>query len=224
MPRQVLLVEGDDDVHVLRAICRGRGIPEPEVVPPRDGGIDALLRMLPGRLQESSEPGDAVGVVVDADTCLDARWQAIRDRLAAVGYQDAPASPDPSGTVLEAPSGSLLPRVGVWLMPDNSTPGILEDFLRFLVPRPDALFDHAFASVASLPERRFVDNDEPKALIHTWLAWQAEPGRPYGTAIAARFLDPDLPQADVSRRMAEAPLLPTLIQGPFTAPFDTDRR
>ena len=39
--------------------------------------------------------------------------------------------------------------------------------------------------------------DEPKAVIHTWLAWQEEPGRPFGTAIKARFLDPSVPEVDV---------------------------
>lgn len=34
-----------------------------------------------------------------------------------------------------------------------------------------------------------------KAMIHTWLAWQREPGRPMGLAITKRFLDPEAPSA-----------------------------
>jgi len=30
-----------------------------------------------------------------------------------------------------------------------------------------------------------------------WLAWQQEPGKPLGTAITARFLDPTVAQVDV---------------------------
>ena len=82
-------------------------------------------------------------------------------------------------------------------MPDNKTPGILEDFLQFLVPQPDSLMKHANTSVNSVPEQRFTDLDRPKALMHTWLAWQEEPGKPYGTAITAKFLDPSQPQADI---------------------------
>ena len=84
-------------------------------------------------------------------------------------------------------------------MPNNRTSGILEDFLRFLVPQPNILFDHAKTSVAAIPEgeRRFKPLDEPKAVIHTWLAWQEEPGRPFGTAISACFLDPNVPEVDV---------------------------
>ena len=84
-------------------------------------------------------------------------------------------------------------------MPDNESKGILEDFLRFLVPTDSQLFEHVKSSVASIPEaeRRFSQLAEPKAVIHTWLAWQQEPGKPLGTAITAKFLDPNVEQVDV---------------------------
>lgn len=84
-------------------------------------------------------------------------------------------------------------------MPNNCVAGILEDFLRFLVPLNDPLFDHVVQSIDTiLPGHcRFTDLKKPKARIHTWLAWQEEPGKPFGQAITARYLDPDLPAADV---------------------------
>ncbi len=93
----------------------------------------------------------------------------------------------------------LLPRVGVWVMPDNQTEGILEDFLRFLVPENSALFGHVESSVAEIPEGevRFRPPDTPKAIIHTWLAWQREPGKPLGAAITARYLDPNVAKVDL---------------------------
>lgn len=194
--RKILLVEGRDDEHVLKHICGKRGIPHLDEVKPL-GDVTKLLENIPVQIKASKEEGDVVGVVIDADTDLDARWQAVRDRLVQAGYEDVPADPDPNGTIFEPPSGSLLPKTGVWIMPDNRTPGILEDFLRFLVPQPSAVLDHAIASVDSLPEKRFKDKDRPKAVMHTWLAWQKTPGRPYGTAIKACFLDPGVPQADV---------------------------
>ena len=190
-----LLVEGRDDKYVMKHICDSRGIPLPNIMP--CGSVDGLKEAFPPQLKTSREEGDVVGVVIDADSDLCARWQSVRDRLVEVGYKDVPNAPNPNGTIVEPPDNSLLPKAGVWIMPDNKTPGILEDFLQYLIPKSDALFSHAVNSVDSLPEQRFKDKDRPKALIHTWLAWQKEPGRPYGTAITARFLDPDLPQADV---------------------------
>lgn len=84
------------------------------------------------------------------------------------------------------------------IMPDNRAPGILEDFLQFLIPQPNRLLDHVKGSIAGIPEdeRLFGPLDEPKAVVHTWLAWQRDPGKPFGTAITARFLDPNVSEAD----------------------------
>ena len=193
--RKVLLVEGVDDEHVMKHICTNRGISHLDEVK-EHGNYQELLKAIPVRIKFSEE-GDVVGIVIDADTNLSARWQSVRHRLVEAEYPDVPNAPDPNGTILNPPDGSFLPRAGIWIMPDNKTPGVLEDFLDSLIPQSDALRAHARCSVDSLPEQPFSDNDRPKALIHTWLAWQEEPGRPYGTAITARFLDPDLPQADV---------------------------
>ena len=191
------MVEGTDDKHVLKHICGNRGIPLLDEVESQDG-VENLIESLGVRLTLSEE-GDVIGVVIDADTEISDRWQSIRGRITGVGYQNVPDQPDPDGTILDPPARTLLPRLDVWIMPNNRTSGILEDFLRFLVPQPNILFDHAKTSVAAIPEgeRRFKPLDEPKAVIHTWLAWQEEPGRPFGTAISACFLDPSVTEVDV---------------------------
>jgi hypothetical protein len=195
--KRILLVEGVDDEHVLKHLCGNREVPRLDEVKSH-GGVEQLLDSFPVRLK-ASEDGDIVGVVIDADTDLNSRWQSLRNSLIKVGYQDVTKTPLPDGTILDPPPGILLPRVGIWIMPDNQTKGILEDFLRFLVPAESRLFDHVKSSVAAIPEgeRRFSQLAEPKALIHTWLAWQAEPGKPLGIAITARYLDPDVAQVDV---------------------------
>lgn len=195
--KKILLVEGTDDEHVLKHICGNRGIPHIDDVKAH-GGVDKLLESVPVRLK-ASEDGDIVGVVIDADTDLAARWQSLSGLLNRVGYAGVPENPAADGTIIDPPAGVLLPRVGIWIMPDNQTKGILEDFLRFLVPAGSRLFDHVTTSVATISEgeRRFSLLAEPKALIHTWLAWQEEPGKPMGTAITARYLDPGVVQVDV---------------------------
>ena len=192
-----LLVEGVDDEHVLRHIGVVRGISSLFEVQNLSGSAN-LLDHIPTRLGASIGNDDVVGIVIDADANPDSRWQSIRNILTSAGYRDVPSTPNPNGTIIEPPVEPPLPRVGVWIIPDNQTPGTLEDFLHFLIPQqPNALFSHVTASVDSIPEQRFSQNDKPKAVMHTWLAWQQEPGRPYGTAITARFLDPDVPQVNV---------------------------
>jgi len=189
--RSILLVEGKDDEHVVKHLCNHYDLPHIDEIVEHEG-FENLIIAFPTRLKESDL--GSLGVLVDADSDPTNRWQALRDRLHLAGYADVPDIPALNGTILDPPPESLLPRLGIWLMPDNRTAGALEDFLRLLVPADSTLLDHAEKSIDAIPreERRFALADRPKALIHTWLAWREKPGRPLGTAITARFLDADL--------------------------------
>ena len=195
--KRILLVEGIDDEHVLKHLCGNRNVPQLDAIK-EHGGVDNLLESIPVRLK-ASEDGDIVGIVIDADVDLQSRWQSLRNMLIRLGYQNVTETPSPEGSIFDPPIDALIPRVGIWIMPNNQSQGILEDFLRFLIPAESRLFEHVTASVATIPEdeKRFGQLSHPKALIHTWLAWQAEPGKPLGTSITARYLDPDVAQVDV---------------------------
>jgi hypothetical protein len=195
--KKILLVEGNEDEHVLKHLCGNRGGLLLDDIKPH-GEVDQLLDSFPVRLK-ASEYGDIIGVIIDADTDLDSRWRSLQNRLIRVGYEGVPDNPAPEGTILDPPNDKLLPRVGIWIMPDNRSKGILEDFLQFLIPEGSLLFEHVKTSIAGIPagERHFSKLAEPKALIHTWLAWQKEPGKSLGTAITARYLDPGVAQVDV---------------------------
>jgi hypothetical protein len=194
--KKILLVEGTDDEHVFKHLCGNRDVPKLSEIKSQEG-IAELLKNFPVRLKESEV--EIVGVVVDADTDVASRWQSLRDILVKSGYKNVPHEPSPEGVILDHPPDTLLPRVGVWIMPDNKTTGILEDFLRFLVPENVPLFHRVKSNVADIPEaeRRFRKIDESKVLIHTWLAWQEKPGKPLGTAITAKYLEPNVAQVDV---------------------------
>jgi hypothetical protein len=194
---KVLLVEGVNDKHVLIHLCTNLNILQPFKIKPKEG-ISNLLYTLPVEIKESGI--EILGVIIDANSDMKARWQAIHNHLEEAGYQDIPALPDPAGTILEAPidTTSLLPRVGIWIMPDNQSNGILEDFLLSLVPDDSILYQHVEKSIGSIPdeERRFSESAEPKAKIHTWLAWQENPGLRMGTAIDARAFILDDPRVE----------------------------
>lgn len=199
--RRILLVEGSDDEHVVKNLCGVLGLGIIDEIKPHQN-VERLLAAVPVRIKASDQSGDVLGVILDADTNLTGRWHGLRDTLRAAGYPAVPDLPTAEGVILGAvdtPSLPALPRIGVWLMPDNRLPGNLEDYMALLVPPDSPLFGHAKTSLDGIPpaQRRFKDADRSKALIHTWLAWQAEPGRPLGIAIKARFLDPSLPQARV---------------------------
>ncbi len=178
-----LLAEGSDDKNLVMHVAREHGI-EFDQEEIRDcRGITTLLHEI---LPETLKGTATVAVVVDSDLDLAGRWNAIRHRLRQAGY-DAPASPPADGLILS----SRPPAVGVWLMPDNTIPGTLEDFAKELIPSNDTLWPRAVNVVETIPaaERRFTV--ERKAQIHTYLAWQEEPGTPLGAAVAKKYFQTD---------------------------------
>ncbi len=190
---QQLLVEGKNDQHVILALCEQYQIPETftvELPPDKTEGVESLLAALPVLLNEKKLK--TLGIVVDADQDLAARWQSIRDRLIASDYPkaDIPNSPLTEGWVYQ-PKDVYLKRVGVWVMPDNQLPGMLEDFVALLMPADDSLRPKAEEILREIEREglnRYGEIHRAKALIHTWLAWQETPGMPMGQAITARVL------------------------------------
>jgi hypothetical protein len=184
--KAVLLVEGRDDLFVCQEVFAANSVPACCEVKEHTG-IDALLGAFPLYLENTAY--SRVGIIVDADENISARWDAIRNTLTGLGYQ-VPRAVDPGGTLVLAP-GEDRPLAGVWIMPDNQVPGILEDFIRFLVPDEDRLLAHASACLDALPAeaRKFPSVRRSKALIHTWLAWQEEPSTPLALAIKKQYLD-----------------------------------
>ena len=197
--RKILLVEGHNDKHVVMHICDKLDIPRPsyENIISRDG-VDGVLKALPEQIRISNGEEDVVGVIVDADSSLSTRWDEIRKIVMSSGYDDVPNKPVKDGTIIEPPDDDdkFLPRLGFWIMPDNQSTGILEDFLHSLIPESGSLYNHVTKSVDSIPDRRFTQEKEPKAIVHTWLAWQEDPGLPMGLSVTNDCFDLDAPEVD----------------------------
>ncbi len=104
------------------------------------------------------------------------------------GYKNLAQLPNIKGILLKDENNEL-PRIGVWLMPNNQLNGRIEDFIRFLIPANDELLPLAKKNVDNLissRKNRFIDSHRSKAIIHTWLAWQERPGIQLGAAITCR--------------------------------------
>ena len=205
-----LRVEGRDDVFAIGSLLEEHGLKlDPKGSDParptlketrtdrgEEGGVEHLLSLVPSIV--SLAGGRTTGFVVDADPDVGVakRWTRIRDQFLSVGVA-APDEVPTNGFVGESETYKV--RVGVWLMPDNRREGTLETFLRDLVDESDVLIGPAqdAARRASGIDRRFPQAASAlaKAELHTWLAWQKNPGRPYGTAIQARYFRHDSPAA-----------------------------
>ena len=201
MPRDepsILRVEGKDDFHAIRHLLLRHGVDCERIsvhIKSQDGdenettgGLPALLEGMQTEVRSST--GRSVGFILDADEDPRDRWKAVSDRLSGVGLA-LPNEIPGEGFVGDA--GSFQARVGVWLMPDNRRSGALEEFLQDLVSSNDSVLPVAERSTQRAKEQgaRFADSAKRKAVLHAWLAWQARPGLPYGSAIRARYFGHD---------------------------------
>ncbi|MCW5757941.1 MAG: hypothetical protein KIT54_11960 [Phycisphaeraceae bacterium] len=197
LEKPTLWVEGLDDRHTILSLLARHGISLDERKGPvilKEGKNDrgVLEVMATSAKAPTRRP---VGYVIDADTSLANRWDAVRNNLRNLPIQ-LPEHPPPGGLIAGSPDGVY--RVGVWLMPDNTASrGAIEDLLRTLIPPDDHLFAHAQRATSDARElgARFSEADHKKAELHCWLAWQRDPGRPFGTAIQAEFFKDDSPAA-----------------------------
>ena len=186
---QTLFVEGNDDLHLICNICKVFNVAKTFDVEDSKG-ITKLLEGLPVRLKGSGET-KTIGVVVDADVSIGSRWQQIRDILVKSNlYADIPEECPSDGLIL-LPINPDDIKVGVWIMPNNRSNGMLEDFATFLIPKDDSLLpevDKVLTDIETRKLNRYNPTHHSKARIHTWLAWQKDPGTPLGWAVTKKYL------------------------------------
>lgn len=208
MAGKVLLVEGVGDRDFIRAVLESANLRDVGIEPktPRqaDGsiqrdGVDNLLKVLALELKKLKEEDgiDRLGIIVDADhptedaSCnfgFSVRRKQVAEVLAKEGWQTATSLT--KGELFHHPD--KLPDVGLWVMPDHSANGMLEDFIAPLVvgAGQQQLFEHARTTIDELPIFLF---NKPlhttKAHVATWRAWQKSPGASLGKALQNGALD-----------------------------------
>ncbi len=181
---KILLVEGSDDLHVFSALFEKYKLPESFKIEDTKG-ISNLLASIPIYIKAQQTH---IGIVVDADEDLQARWQAVTSQLEPFGYR-IPASSNPQGSILK---NTGYPTVGIWVMPNNQLTGMIEDFMAYLIPEHDLLLEKAGVILDQLEAEglnKYKAIHKSKAKIHTWLAWQKSPGTPLGSAITKKYFD-----------------------------------
>lgn len=187
----VMLLEGQNDLHVVRHILElhkeSIGF-EPGTVFYRDmKGFPELIK----GIDNAVDSYERVGIVLDGNADPQDRWAQVAGQLASAGV-GVPKSPDPAGTVTT--DERRVPRVGVWLMPDNQSVGELENFIYEMIPKSgpdsDRVWPLAQSFISGIPDehRKFEKEKELKAEVHAWLATRKKPGL-MGMAIAAGDLD-----------------------------------
>lgn len=160
-------MEGPDDQHFLEALLEKRLSKHYEQfdIHPCQGKT-SLLGSLSVEIKGSYR---GLGVILDGDADPHATWQGVRDRLASASGERMQKQLQDQGTIWTLPSGLT---VGVWVMPDNKSPGALESLLIGLLSQGDARLEtiRACVEVADIKAHR-----RDKAILRAWLACRNEP-------------------------------------------------
>jgi hypothetical protein len=199
--KNVLLVEGQDEKRTIPELIELNGIDwgsgKNTIVHIKDyEGYENIIK--PGSIStELKADGiEALGILLDADEYPIDRWIAIRNACRnSRSISNVPEELPGNGLIIEADNDV---RVGIWIMPDNKLPGMLETFLGYLLPEDtSSLWTFAGEAINTAKEQGapFTEYHRDKAQIYSWLAWQKPPGRQLHQAIKERILDPQHPEA-----------------------------
>lgn len=182
-----LLVEGNDDQHVIWALCEKFTVTENFDVIDCEG-ITKLYEQLPVRFKQAQV--NTIGLIIDADSEIKDRWKSISALLSLQGFtipQEIPIE----GLILKNNSDF---KIGVWIMPNNNENGMLEDFISFLVPKEDKILpivNDTLTNIENQGLNQYSLIHKSKATIHAWLSLQSDPGTPMGLGITKRYLTTD---------------------------------
>ncbi len=182
-----LLVEGNDDQHVIWALSEKFTITENFDVIDCEG-IGKLYEQLPVRFKQAQV--DTIGLIIDADSEIKDRWKSISALLSLQGFT-IPKEIPIEGLILNDNSGF---KIGVWIMPNNNENGMLEDFISFLVPKEDKILpivNNTLINIENQGLNQYSLIHKSKATIHSWLSLQSDPGTPMGLGITKRYLTTD---------------------------------
>ena len=183
----VLLLEGSDDCHIIKEFCQKNEI-KPNFGFCKCGSDNQVLSRLNALLKKSEKP-NILGVILDADKDVNARYQNIKSKAKDKNfYQNLPDSMPKTGLIHTERS---LPKLGIWIMPNNQDNGALEEFYLELATNIDVDFIDKIIQQAE--EKKGITSFKPqhrnKAMMHTYFAWQDSPSMPLHSAVRKTALD-----------------------------------
>ena len=194
-----LIVEGYDDLFSVSGLMRHH------IEWPKETNAYPVFIIVGNSIDEILEPDYittsikdsttvTLGFMLDADGDAAARYSSFKHHCKNL-FPNLPKDLPASGLIADNDEGK---RIGLWIMPDNSSNGALELFLKYLVPDTNAeVWQLAVKCVTEAKKigAKYRVCHTDKSNLYTWLAWQDDPGQTPGMALTRKILDPNAPYA-----------------------------
>lgn len=192
---KALLVEGIDDWHAIYHIvecCTG-------AAPTFDlrycGNDDAVVETAAAIPVSRTRTQEVVGLVLDSDSednnggGIQHRIRLLKSKLGH--YYEIPDTLPTNGLNIlpsDQTNDESLPRLGIWLMPDNALDGIFEDLLRIAMNATTQAYISAVVDKAKADQiASYRPVERSKAIVRTHIAWQDPNKKNLGEAMASHF-------------------------------------
>ncbi len=190
----LLLVEGVNDCHAVFQLMWLVYRADPVFGIHECGNDDKALDSLASRIVSTRPRQKILGLILDSDIEGPRPDQVIQSRLDQLAARVGPYYPLPNvfpegGLILDPlasrPEADRLPKLGVWLMPNNKDYGMFEDLLMASLSELVAEYTTTVVKQSKADGvAKFKDVHLSKAVIRTYLAWQDPPDVQYlGLAI-----------------------------------------
>lgn len=175
----ILLVEGSDDCNIIKKFCEDNSINKNSFGFCNCRTDSQVLLELDAKLKSSPDiRPKTIGVILDADAGIEARYKDIKTKLEKYRL---PADFPEKGLIVKQKD---LPKLGIWIMPNNKDNGALEEFYLTITPSIDTDFiDGCIQEAQQKNLTSFKKQHRNKAIMHTHFAWQDRPGAPLHSAI-----------------------------------------
>jgi len=184
---KILLVEGSQDENFVKQLLQRQKIHYGDNFEIKNcKNLGRIFKELP--LIIETENYSHIGIIIDADQNISQYWKNINTALKSVEISNLPKIPNEKGTIVEEIDD--FPRIGIWIMPNNTDDGFLESYVSYLVRDGDELLSLARKTVDQLikdNKNLFKTEHKEKAVIYTWLAWQKKAGSSLGGAVNVKF-------------------------------------
>ena len=174
---RILLCEGREDVRFFRALANHLGITDLDALATE--GKTKYRDVLSALVRHPDYPHlTSLGIMRDADDNPSGTFRSICHALQSNGLL-VPSQP---GAIVAGQ-----PRVGVMILPDNASTGMLEDLCLLSIQADPAYpcLDMFFQCVANSSQR--LPQPPAKARTHAWLATQPNPEKRLGEAAESGY-------------------------------------
>jgi len=176
---KLLAVEGEDEVNFFKKLLEHTGLAD-DVEIRKAGGKDSFKNLLPAfKITSGFKNIESIIIVRDADDNARAAFQSVKNVLEKNQF----IAPDISACFTDGK-----PKIGIFILPDNNSPGMLEDLCLSTVKTHDGMtcVERFIKCTGELKDK---PANPSKAMVQAFLATKTKIAQSLGVAAQKGYWD-----------------------------------